>query len=254
MTKNAIVEHEDFHALSPSTEGFPLTDVIKANFGAQGIASKNLDRIKIPAGGATTWEFETVKGTESSKNITGIIVAARDIRSWYDVPYEESNDQPPACYSPDGLIGYPRDEDIATAHGVGGPCVSCAKSKWGSDPKSGGQECDKKKLMLLLTPEKALPTVIVGPPGSLSNIESYFGRLTTEGLPHFAVVSSLELEQKTNPRNVKYAAIKPRFIRKLDEDEINSLLEYQKAIMPAFEQMSEVDAAQQAEATDVPYT
>lgn len=228
MSKDAIAPIEEFSALAPSTEGFSIKEVMHANF-PKGITQNNLLRVKVPAGGATSWEVDTIAGPESKKSLTGIIVATRDIRAYYDKPFDGSN-EPPACYSPDAITG----------HGEpGGPCAQCPLSKWGSDEKQRGQACSMRRLMLILEEDSILPLVVSAPPGSLRNIENYFGRLSGQRLPHYAVVTSLGLEKDKNPDGIAFARIKPTYQRALRPDEIVSLKDYMTVVLPAFQTLSE---------------
>lgn len=231
MASDAIVQIEEFTALTPATEGFTIKEVMNANF-PKGITQSNLLRVKVPSGGATSWEVDTIKGPESKKIISGIIVATRDIRAYYDKPFDGSN-EPPACYSPDAITG----------HGEpGGTCDLCPLSKWGSDEKQRGQACSMRRLMLVLEEDSILPLVISAPPGSLRRIEDYFGRLSGQRLPHYAVVTDLGLEKDKNPDGIAFSRINPSFQRALRVDEIESLREYMTAVLPAFQKLSEVDA------------
>jgi hypothetical protein len=230
MSKDAIVEHNDFKALAPATDGFTIDQVMKSNF-PRGIDQNNLKRVKVPSGGATSWEVQTIEGEKSVKEICGIIVATREIRAYYDTPYDGSN-APPACYSPDGIHG----------HGdPGGSCGNCPLSKWGSDSKQRGQACQLRRMLLILPEDNILPMVISAPPGSLKNMEDYFGGLSGEMLPHYAVVTSMQLEKDKNPDGIPFSRVAPRFVRKLRPEEIESLKEYMTVVLPAFQTMSAVD-------------
>lgn len=230
MSKDAIVEYEDFKALSPATEGFTIDQVMKTNF-PKGIDQNNLKRVKVPSGGALSWEVDTIKGTKSVKEIPGIIVATREVRAYYDTPYDGSN-EPPACYSPDGETGTGEP---------GGHCGTCPLSKWGSDDKQRGQACQLRRMLLLLPEDNILPMVISAPPGSLKNMEDYFGGLSGEMLPHFSVVTALGLEKDKNPDGIAFSRIAPKFIRKLRTEELASLNKYMTVVLPAFQTMSAVD-------------
>jgi hypothetical protein len=242
MAKDSLAQVEDFKALAPQTEGFTIKEVMKVNF-PRGISQNNLQRVKVPSGGAVSWEINTIEGEQSVKEIVGIIVATREVRAYYDKPYDGSN-EPPACYSPDGVNG----------HGEpGGPCANCPLSKWGSDENQRGQACQLRRMMLILPEDNILPLVISAPPGSLKNVEDYFGGLSGQMLPHFAVVTSLKLEKDKNPAGIAYSRIAPSYVRKLRADEIDSLREYMTVVLPAFQTMSAVDEPAEPQDNDKPY-
>lgn len=239
MTKDALAQVEDFAALAPQTEGFTIKEVMKVNF-PKGISHNNLQRVKVPSGGATSWEINTIEGEKSVKEIVGIIVATREIRAYYDKPYDGGN-EPPACYSPDGDHG---------SGDPGGNCRTCPLSKWGSDANHRGQACQLRRMMLVLPEDNILPLVISAPPGSLKNVEDYFGGLSGQMLPHYAVVTSLGLDKDKNPDGIPFSRIAPKYIRKLRTDEIDSLKEYMTVVLPAFKTMSAVEDPQE---DDKPY-
>jgi len=248
MTKDAIVPVK-FTALSKSDGKFSMTEVLKSNF-PKGVTPGDLDRIKVPAGGATSWEITTLKGEESVKAIEGIILIADDNRVLYKSAYTGEND-PPDCFSPDGEIGF---------GDPGGPCATCPLSQWGSAENGRGQACNLRKLMLILRPDSLLPVIISAPTGSVKPITDYMKRITSAGLPHYAVVSSLGLSKKKSGEGITYAAIEPVFVRELADEEIEKVLEYRHQVVPAFEQaakepdmMSQTAAPATENGGDVPY-
>jgi hypothetical protein len=240
----------EFTALADTGGKFSMSEVLKTNF-PKGVTPSDLDRIKVPAGGATSWEITTLKGEESVKSIEGIILVADDNRMYYDGPYTGEN-EPPTCFSPDGEIGF---------GDPGGECKVCPLAQWGSADNGSGQACSLRKNMLILRPDSMLPVIISAPPGSIKSITDYLKRITGAGLPHYAVVSSLKLSKKKSGEGIQYAAIEPEFVRELADEEIAKVLEYRQQIAPAFQaaanepEMMAQTAAPPADenGADVPY-
>jgi len=223
MSESKDIVASQFTALSKSDSKFPMKEVLATNF-PKGVTPSDLDRIKVPAGGATSWEITTLKGTESVKAIEGIILVADDNRVFYKDAYDGEN-TPPDCFSPDGEIGFGEP---------GGECKVCPLAQWGSAENGVGQACSLRKNMLILKPDALLPVIISAPPGSIGTVTDYLKRITSAGLPHFAVVTALKLGKKKSDSGITYAVIEPDFVRELTDDEIEKMREYRTQVVPAF--------------------
>ena len=239
MAKDELAMVENFSALAPPTEGFGINEVIAANFGPRGITPRNLQRISVPTGGAVSWQIETIDGTESVKHIDGIVVAVREPRVRYKLSFDEADgsNNPPDCYSHDGITG---------VGDPGGPCELCPHDVWGTGRNGRGKACDERRMILVLEPETILPLIVSAPPTSLKNWGDYMGRLTARALPHHAVVTRLGLEADKNPEGKPFSKIKPEFLRKLRGEEIAELQKYINAVLPAFQQVSDIDTPKDA--------
>jgi len=224
MANSKAIVPAEYTALAETGGKFPMSEVLKSNF-PRGVTPSDMDRIKVPAGGATSWEIKTLKGDESVKAIEGIILMADDNRVWYKEPFTGDN-TPPDCFSPDGEIGFGEP---------GGNCATCPLAVWGSAENGRGQACNLRKLMLVLKPDSLLPVIISAPPGSVKSITDFMKRITSAGLPHYSVVASLGLIKKKSGEGITYAAIEPEFVRELTDEECEKILEYRHQVLPAFE-------------------
>lgn len=156
-----------------------------------------MDRLKVPTGGGTTWQVPTLRGEESAKDITGVILWIRPNRSFWRNSYDETGGGTPPDCSSDDLIEGMGDP--------GGLCARCPFNQWGSlaqlNPKrddSQGKACRETRLLFLVQPTKRLPLVVIVPPSSLSGkfpgtVQKYLLGLASEGLPPWAVETTLSL-------------------------------------------------------------
>lgn len=84
----------------------------------------NYLRVKIPSGGATSFEIPdslNPEETNPAKVLTGIIVAQHKANSYW--PDGDGMGNPPTCSSSDGKTGEGNS---------GGACSGCALNEWGS--------------------------------------------------------------------------------------------------------------------------
>lgn len=217
-------------ALLSDSDGKSLTELLNANFGPSGgVQPGDLDRVKVPGAGGTTWTVQTLEGEAQKEEIEGIIIAHSDPRAYYLTSFDESGgEDPPACKSSDGLMG-------TTLEGTERPCRGCKFDKWGSGKGGTGKACKQRKALLVLEPGALLPLVISAPTGSLKDISSYMTRLTKASLTHSMVVTRLKLEATKNAKNIKYSQVKPSVARRLSIEECAAVDQYRAAFLPSFE-------------------
>lgn len=176
-----------------------VNDIVMANQGG-GCNLNDLQRIITPAGGATQWTRQTIEGPKTAEVLEGIIVYWQSIRAYW--PGQNPTGEPPQCSSPDGI------------HGIGNPggsCLKCPYAQWGSanGTERGPQSCKQKRRLLILEPSKWLPVVYAVPPSGLTAVRRYFALLTESGLPYWAVITRIKLQQTKNPDGQVYSV--PQF-------------------------------------------
>lgn len=212
-----------------------LREVIQANVGDAAISERQLDRVKIPAGGSTTWTVPTLEGEIETKELVGVVVYSKLVRAYWQTNYDDGGGSDiPDCASPDSTIAYPPGEFVPPAaeqDGGGFACASCELSKFGSGKDGRGQACQQKRLLFILTEGDVLPFVVALAPTSLKAASDYMLRLTRGGKPYFTVQTKITLAKFTDPK--PHARAEFTKAADLDADATASMRAYRDAIMPA---------------------
>lgn len=198
--------------------------------GGEALAFKDLDRIKVPSGGATIWEVPTLDGEVGMKELKGVIIHRGSRRAYWPYPMEErpdDDDGRPVCASVDGLIGVGEP---------GGSCAECPYNEFNTDIKGGpGKACKETRQLFILTESDILPLVLNIPPGSLANAKAYFLRLLRNQLKPEAVVTVIKLEKAESAGKVKFGRVTFAKGENLSPEAQQRLRDYAAVMAPAME-------------------
>jgi hypothetical protein len=165
-----------------------LAEVILENLGGE-MSLSDLDSVRVPTAGGTTWVIPDVEnGDRSEKVLRGIVVFQTATRGYWEDSFEATGGgTPPTCYSKDGKTG------------IGNPgtsCGTCPLNQWESDRRGGkGKACREMRHMFMLQGDSLLPLKAVMPPTSVKAAHQYFVRLASRGIPYYAVMTEVTLEQ-----------------------------------------------------------
>lgn len=215
-------------------EGNELQELITETIGEEQITARDLDRVKVPGAGGTTWEVPTLEGDVGMKAISGVIVARATRRAYWPAKFSGSND-PPECSSDDGRIG----------HGApGGECAECPFNEFGSADDGISKACKEMRQLFILTEDSLLPFVVTLPPGSLANAKAYFLRLMRARLKPTDLVTNLTLEKAKSQGGIDYAKVVLTAGERLDADAASRLRQYAAAMEPAFQAAVRVDRSE----------
>ena len=176
-----------------------------------------MDKAKVPAGGAQTWEVPDLdEGILAAKSIDGIILHWMNPRAYWQTGMDEGDgNSPPDCSSNNGEEGF---------GDPGGDCLSCPLNQWGSAAKGEGKACKEKRLLFLLTPDAYMPLLIQVPTMSIKPLDQYFFRLASKNLRPFFVVTSLTLEKAQQKGGGNYySRILPKMTRRLSLKEVEAV-------------------------------
>jgi hypothetical protein len=194
--EKALVVREEltnYPILAEGAEKF--REVIEANFGgSMTISLKDLDRIKWPGSGSTTFEVPSLEGDVPMKSLAGIIVEKQEQRAYWEEEFEGGN-EPPQCSSLDCTTGI---------GDPGGNCDECPYSQWGSG-KGNAQACKHMMMIFLLMENEFLPKIVIAPPTSMSIVRKFLVRLSGRLLPHHRVISVIDLEKVQSQGGIDYA-------------------------------------------------
>lgn len=219
-----------------------VQEIIRANVGTNGqVTAFDLDRVRIPTGGATQWTVPGITGDQSVKELNGIIVHWRDGRLFWEHAYGDAPAGPPDCVS----------NDCTQGTGVpGGLCAKCRYAQWESAPKGGkGQACKQVRLLFIIQRENILPMVLPLPPTSLQNARRYFLRLAGSSIPFYGVETKFVLEPAQNAGGIKYAKAALSVGRVLPKDELVKVRAYAQEIKTSLDkvQVSSEDYSENGE-------
>lgn len=180
-----------------------------------------LTRLKVPSGGGTTWEFETLTGGESVKTLDvvfGLMLGHQ--KSWYRTSYEDSGGgSPPDCSSSDGVTGIGNNTMNADAEPGVFKCSECPHNTWGSAEQGDGKACTDWAMGFIFRPGSRLPMLLQIPTTSVKPMSKYLMQLLDAGYDITEVVTRLELEPDKNKRGQKFSRIKPSMLVALPEEE-----------------------------------
>lgn len=225
-----IVPGEDSTYLALRMEPGEVTDLIRDNLGGDGLSPHELDKVKVPSGGGSTWEVPGLDGIEAMKEIEGIIIERATRRAYW--PTKEADGESPDCRSEDGLIGI---------GDPGGSCAECPFNEFGSDVDGGaGKACKETRQLFLLQPDSLIPIVLTVPPASLANVKAYFLRLLRAQLSPLDVVTKIGLEVATRKgTTTKFSKVTLSAGQRLDPDAKARMRAYAALLTPAMQRAAE---------------
>lgn len=237
MTQQLVETKSQAVILAFHTDLDAINAAISTNIGSGGLSEFDLPRIKIPAGGGLQWAVPTLEGEAMEPSIEGVIVLARDTRAYYSQPISETGgSQPPDCWSADGAAGSGKP---------GGACLACPLARYGSAPGGRGQACKQIKQLFVLRGSLLLPEVVTLPPTSLKPAKQYLLKLTSQGVPYYAVITRIGLERTKNAQGIAYSRAVLSFMRRLTPEEVERAREYHEMLKPLVQRMAvDLEAAE----------
>lgn len=223
--KTELVLFEDSPIFAPDFNLSEVTEMM-AEIAPEGISQFDIDRIKIPAGGTTMWQYETLEGDVSEKVLLGIPIAIRTVRAYWNIGYDESGGgSPPDCNSSDGRYGQ---------GDPGGECSACPLAAFGSADKGGGQACKHMRLIFLLRVDSMLPSVLIVPPTSLKVSKQFFLRLAARRVDFRSIVAGITLEKTKSATGHDYGKLNYAVAKKLTEEQFARVKSYAQQMAPLF--------------------
>jgi hypothetical protein len=208
-----------------------IMGVIQENLGNDRLKASDLDRVTVPTGGGKQWAIPSLEGEEAANTISGVIVLWKQTRAYWKNAFTGENN-PPDCFSEDGLTGVCGEESGVN---LGGACESCPMAQFGSKAGRRGQACKQVRLLYLIRPDSMLPIVVSVPPTSLKPLQKYFLRLASRGIRPSAVVTALNLEKVKGNGVPDYSVIEPTMAEVLGEREKSVFRTLGDALRPMLE-------------------
>jgi hypothetical protein len=177
--------------------------LIQRNLGGAQIGPNDLTRIKMPAGGSTTWEIPSLRGDIATKELKVVLVYTGGRRAWWEDQYSGSSSKPPTCFSNDLIHGSREREYTEDGIPIFGTCDDCHYAQWGTKRAQtgetrNGQDCKSVRGVYFMSEYSKLPMWIAFPPTSLVPWKKYLLGLAAEELDYTEVVTSIKLESAKN--------------------------------------------------------
>ncbi len=207
-----------------------LEEILSENLGSDDLTEFDLDRVKIPSGGATQWRVPTLEGEVETKTLDGVIIYWKNARAYWSTKFGEG-DNVPDCTSTNGEYG---------VGDPGGDCKYCPLAQFGSAP-GGGQECTQMRMLFIVRPDSLMPVVVVLPPTSIKPARQYFLRLAGAQKPYWAVVTRLTLERTKNKDGIEFSVAHPQLLKSLDGETAEHFRRLAQSMRPAFQQVAATD-------------
>lgn len=226
--ETAVVPYTDF-ALA-KVDAKEVAAIIQENTGPHGFDQFDLDRIKVPGGESLAWMIPTLEGEpDVAKTFDGIVIAYKDVRSYWVVGYEESGGgSPPDCSSSDGFSG---------VGDPGGNCEKCPLAQFGSEVRDGqparGQACSQRRLLFIMRPDELMPTVLSIPPTSLKNNRTYFLKLGSRTISYYGAITRFGLEAAQSADGHAHPKVTFRKQATIEGEQLEALKAFQAQIGPS---------------------
>jgi len=157
---------------------------------------------------------DPVRPDQPAQTIEAVIIGASAAVSkiFYLKPYTEGSDQPPDCYSLDGIKPEPNVPAKQAAL-----CARCPQNEWGSrmtdDNKRAKRCADSKRLAIvpaldLENESYGGPMLLRVPPTSLANLSLYAGNLARRGAPLEALVTRIGFSHELAYPQLTFSAVR----------------------------------------------
>lgn len=210
------------------TDGDNLREAILENLDGLDVNVFDLETIKVPSSGSTSWEVVTVDGAETVKELEGVIIGTQVARAYWPTGFDSGGSEPPQCSSNDGIRGQ---------GSPGGLCGDCSMASFGSDGKRG-QACKLILRLFFLRPGAMLPSLIPLPPTSLKPAKAYLLGLASKGVQSRRAATGISLEKDKNKDGIAFSKAKFRMINRLPEDQAVVIENLATAILPTLKKSS----------------
>ena len=219
-----LATQEPTYAVARMGEALP--QIMEENIGAGGMEVADLERIKIPAGGATTWLVNTVSGEEALKVIEGIVIHFSSGRAYWKESFSGDN-VPPDCSSTDMVQGVLNGNVTA--------CKTCPMNQFGTSIGDNGvpgkgKACSEIRTLYILQKDSLLPMVLRLPVTSVKPCRKYFVALATKAKAYYNVISQISLGQEKG--NFTYSVAQFAMKEELDDVTKKAIIAYREQIIP----------------------
>lgn len=206
-------------------QGVDLAEVaaaVEEAAGHRGMTVRDFERIGLPGGKSKSFQI----GDAEQAEVVGAVLMDMNVRVYHAQPFGKGDGGPPECFSTDALTG----------HGnPGGDCETCPMNQWDTkvrdDGTTGkGKACSERRLLVLFTPDCALPRTLSAPPGSLKHLRADFFRVAGQGIRPSLCLWSFYLTTEESG-GFAHPVVHAKMVRKLTEAELALIETYRDALI-----------------------
>jgi hypothetical protein len=203
-------------------------EVMLSAFDTLGLSNFQLSRLRIPAGGMTAWEVESLEGSTVEPHLDVILLAMKgNQKAWWAKPLEEAGGgAPPSCSSTDGRTGWGVNSMDETEEPGEHACAECAWNQFGSARGKGkGKDCSDFAYLFFFQQGARIPSMLMVPATSLKGLQSYVLRLIDAGKRMEGCITRLGLKKAQSASGITYATLDLSWQGDLDEDASAGMVE-----------------------------
>lgn len=234
-----------FQALMPGQIEYAMEMV--GNVAMLGNITK-METIKVPAGGAVSWELPAMDGTRTAKFFDAIIIKPFMGRKFWEKAFGTTTGTPPDCSSVDGF------------EGNFGECAKCKYNQFIETDKGKKKPCQEFIKLVFLMDDSVTPYALTVPVKSMENLSKYIQKVASGGrmedgtrippqMP-YAVVTRFALEKAKSVGGIDYAKITFQMVGGLpnaDADKMGALV---RAYIPVLERLMKSSGGTAEDSTD----
>ena len=217
QTKALVKRGESDFAIIDDPEA---KDIMLSAFDQLGLSNFQLNQLRIPAGGMTAWEVESLEGTTVEQELEVVLLAMKgNQKSWWAVPIEEGGaGVPPSCSSTDGRTGIGVNTLAADAAPGEHSCHECNWNQFGTARNgSNAKDCSDFALLFFFTKGSRIPSLLTVPPTSLRKLQGYVLKLIDAGKRMEGCVTTMRLVKAQSGGGIQYSQLDLGWKADLDE-------------------------------------
>ena len=210
-----VAERGNFNLVDPST----IQQNIKETF--EGLTPQFVI-IKVPPGGGTNFEVDE----DAVKTIDGVVICHYTIRLLFLHKMSESQGEPPACISQDGITGVGKGEKV---------CINCKYNQpWSfrdyidNSEKSIRHACQEKHRVFILRSGEFLPMLVSLPFTSIKPFSIFMTKVTLKGKNPKGVIISIGLEKTKSKGGIEFSKCTFKVLGDIPDDQKSKIISLAK--------------------------
>jgi len=231
MATKAVAKQEEaagsIQAWAPAqVDAAELAEVLEASPSTEGFGPRDLEMIKIPAGGQLIWDIPTMDGRDGARHFDAVVLHYHTHRKWWEQAYGAGPVGPPDCESNDGLLGLGNP---------GGACKQCPLNHVKRSRED--RTCPPRQYLFLMLPEMPMPVLLDLPVTSLAVWGDYVNKALKARLKlPWRVITRFELNKATATLgNDNFSRLSVSLVADIPKEEWAAIEGYRQALIKPLE-------------------